>query len=188
MRPASGIQLDRRYAGTLAGVWSRLARALQGLEQLAAEPWRLDESALERLPQLQYELHWASELLAGVEPPAGAEAAHRELAGALTGARDATAEMADAIAEGGADGASLVLHEWRGALFRVRLARLRLTAGAPRQAATPAPRPLERNAVATTALVFAGALGFTGGAVLALWPLWALGLVLVAAGVLAHRA
>lgn len=187
MRPGSGIQLDRRYAGTLAGVWSRLARALHGLEQLAAEPWRLDESALERLPHLQYELHWASELLAGVEPPAGAEAAHQELAGALTGARDATAEMAEAIAEGGAEAASLVLHEWRGALFRVRLARLRLTTGAPRQA-PPAPLPPQRTAAAATALVFAGALGFTGGAVLALWPLWALGLVLVAAGVLAHRA
>jgi hypothetical protein len=186
VRPGTEIQLDRSYAGTLAGVWGRLARALHALELLAAEPWRLDETVLERLPGLQYELHWASELLAGVQPPVGAEAAHKELAGALTGARDATAEMAEAIADGGAEAAALLLHEWRGALFRVRLARLRLTAGVPKQAAralAPAPSP-----VAATALVFAGALGFTGGAVLALWPLWALGLILVAAGVLAHRA
>jgi hypothetical protein len=187
VRPGTGIQLDRRYAGTLAGVWSRLSRALHGLELLAAEPWRLDESALERLPGLQYELHWATELLAGVEPPPGAEAAHHELAGALVGARDATADVAGAIEEGGSEAAALLLHEWRGALFRVRLARIRLTAGAPKQA-PHAPSVQPRSAVAATGLVFAGAVGFAGGAVLALWPLWALGLVLVAAGVLAHRA
>lgn len=187
MRPGSGIQLDRRYAGTLAGVWSRLARALGALEELAAEPWRLDDSALERLPGLQYQLHWANELLAGAEPPAGAEAAHQELAAALTGARDATAEIAEAVEEGGAEAAAPLLHEWRGALFRVRLARLRLTAGVPKQAPS-APAVPARNALTAIVLVFAGAVGFTGGAVLSLWPLWALGLVLVGVGVLAQRA
>ena len=62
----------------------------------------------------------------GIVPPAGAEAAHAELRAALAEARDATGEVAGALADGDADAVAALVHEWRGALFRVRLARHRL--------------------------------------------------------------
>ena len=44
----------------------------------------------------------------------------------LAAARDATAEVAEALTDQGAEAIEPLLPEWRGALFRVRLARLRL--------------------------------------------------------------
>ena len=75
----------------------------------------------------------------GLDPPGDAEPLHHELTWALGGARDATAEVAEALDEQGLDGVAPLLHEWRGALFRVRLARLRLAA--PKPAAEPAAVP-----------------------------------------------
>jgi hypothetical protein len=176
------------YAAAVTGLWKRLARALSELEAIAADPDGLfDESLLDRLPRLQYALHAVSELALGLRPPAGAEAAHAELAAALAGARDATAEIAEVLDLGGADAATGLLPEWRGALFRVRLARLRLT--------TPPPLPLEEepepvihsNPAAGTALAIAGALAFAAGASLSLWPVWALGITLFAGGFLIFR-
>jgi hypothetical protein len=46
---------------------------------------------------------------------------------------------------------------------------------------------ISARAATSTALVLAGTLAFTAGAVLALWPLWALGLGLVAVGFFAYR-
>jgi hypothetical protein len=170
----------------MAGFWSGLSRTLHGLESLAADPRRLDSDALGSLRSLQYRLHWSSELLAGVEPPPGARHAHAELADALVDARDATGEFADAI-EAGHSAAPTLLLEWRGALFRVRLARLQLSTRAPRTAvAAPGPGFPYAAAVAT-ALTVAGVAAFTAGAVLVLWPVWALGLALVAGGYLAYR-
>ena len=79
--------------------------------------------------RLQYRLHTASESALGLSPPVAAEPAHTELAAALTGARDATGDVVEAADVHGARGVDALLHEWRGALFRVRLARLRLTGG-----------------------------------------------------------
>src|SRR5204862_7528231 len=89
---------------------------------------------------------------------------------------------AGAVAPGGA------AHEWRGALFRVRLARLR--------AATPKPLPAEPelepeppargSALAATVLAVSGALVFAVGATVELWPVWALGLALFASGFLVY--
>jgi hypothetical protein len=186
LRPTPGTSAARQYAGTMAGVWSGLARTLHGLEALAADPRRLDGDAARALRSLQYRLHWSSELLAGVEPPPGARHAHTDLADALVDARDATGEFADAL-ETGDTAASTLLLEWRGALFRVRLARAELSSRPPRAAVVP-PRPgFPYGAAVATALTVLGVTAFTAGAVLMLWPVWALGLALVAAGYLAYR-
>ena len=158
------------YATAMAGLFGGLSRTLTQLEQLAAEPdtTLADEDVLALIPGLQYTLHAASETAAGIDPPADAEASHAELAAALADARDATAEVADAAAAGGPDAAWPLVYEWRGALFRVRLARARL-------ASTPASTPLRpskpHRRVAAGALAAGGALLLVAGAVLADWPL-----------------
>lgn len=179
-----------QYAVEMGELWNDLSRTLSRLDRLAADPESLDDAHLEAsLRRLQYSLHLASEQAYGVTPPAGAESAHAELADALARARDATAEVADAVGDLGADGVRPLLHEWRGALFRVRLARLRLaTPQAVRPAADEPPldegigRPL-----AAFLLALAGALAFVAGATLGWWPVWGLGLVAVCASVLAYR-
>jgi hypothetical protein len=168
----------------MAGFWSGLSSTLHGLEALAADAHHLDESAVGQLRLLQYRLHWSSEALAGVEPPVGAWERHEEFADALAEARDATGDIAEAIDLRGRAGAHELLFEWRGSLFRVRLARMRLTSR-PVAAAPPAAFP--KAAAAATALTFLGVGAFVAGAVLILWPLWAVGLALVAAGYLAYR-
>jgi hypothetical protein len=148
----------------------------------------VDEEALDELPALQYSLHRASELALGIVPPAGAEAAHAELSAALAEARDATGEVAGAIAEGEPEAVAALVHEWRGALFRVRLARHRLLARpAPVRLHEERERSFPWRALAGALLVALGALSFTSGAVLSLWPLWAAGLALVAGGFVAYR-
>jgi hypothetical protein len=186
LRPSPGTSAARQYAGTMAGFWSGLSRTLHGLESLASDPERLDPGAVGALRALQYRLHWSSELLAGVEPPPGARHAHGELADALVDARDATGEFADAL-ETGDRAASTLLLEWRGALFRVRLARVQISIR-PALAAPPPPGPgFPYAAAVATSLTVLGVTAFTAGAVLVLWPVWALGLALVAAGYLAYR-
>jgi hypothetical protein len=185
LRPSPGTSAARHYAGTMAGFWSGLSGTLRGLEALAADSRRLDEDALDALRALQYRLHWSSELLAGVEPPPGVRDGHEELADALVDARDATGEIVEAIEDGGREAASGLLLEWRGALFRVRLARMRLTTR-PVQASVP-PAEFPHAAAAATALTFLGVTAFAAGAALILWPLWAAGLALLAGGYLAYR-
>src|SRR6476660_539930 len=106
----------------MAGFWSGLSGTLRALDAIAGDSHSLDRAA-GALRALQYRLHWSSELLAGVTPPDEARAAHAELADALVDARDATGEVAETLAIAGADAAADLLFEWRGALFRVRLAR-----------------------------------------------------------------
>lgn len=190
MRPSVAGGQREGYAAALTGLWKRLGWALAELESIAADPTELldEDGVLERLPPLQYALHAASELALGLRPPAAAEAAHAELAAALAGARDATAEFAEVLEGGGCIVAETLLPEWRGALFRVRLARLR--------AATPKPLPAEPavepeapargSALAATLLTISGALVFAAGASLDLWPVWALGLALFASGFLIY--
>ena len=183
MRPGVASGQREGYAAALTGLWKRLSWALTELESIAADPAELfdEESVLERLPSLQYALHAASELALGLRPPAGAEVAHAELAAALAGAREV-------LEHGGGIAAEGLLPEWRGALFRVRLARLR--------AATPKPLPTEPaiepepaargDALAATLLALSGATVFAAGATLQLWPVWALGLALFASGLLVY--
>ena len=171
-------------------LWTGLTRTLGRLDRFAAEPERLDDEHVEAaLRRLQYGLHVACEHTYGVEPPAGAATAHAELADALASARDATAEVAEAVGVWGAEGVRPLLHEWRGALFRVRLARLRLASPEPRPAASAREPERERLGRPLTAFLLAlgGALAFVAGATLGEWPLWVAGLAAVCGSVLAYR-
>jgi hypothetical protein len=190
----------RAYASAVADLWERLGTALARLERVAEAP--ADRIALEagdELPSLQYSLHAGAELALGIRPPDGDDAVHVELVAALGQARDATAEVAGALEDGDDELVERLLPEWRGALFRVRLARLRALEryplrlpGAGREPETP-PAAARREAhasptaLAATALVIIGALLFTAGAVLAAWPLWAAGLALFAGGFILFR-
>ena len=188
------------YESAVGALWQPLGRALMRLEHIAEAPLQdVSDGVLDELPGLQYSLHAAAEMAVGIAPPAGAAGLHAELVAALAQARDATAEMALALRAREDDLVERLLPEWRGALFRVRLARLRalerLTAAAARErrvAGAPAPasepdRSTSLVAVAAAALVLVGALLFTAGAVLAAWPLWAAGLALFAGGFLFAR-
>jgi hypothetical protein len=165
--PRTGTQ--DRYAVQVGELWSGLSPTLTHVDEPA------DAQSLRRL---QYALHVASEQAYGLEPPDGAATAHAELADALACARDVTGELADG---------SPLLEEWRGALLRVRLARMRLATPAP-PAAAPAPAH-EGIAQPLSAflLALAGALAFVAGATLGAWPVWSLGIVAVCASVLAYR-
>jgi hypothetical protein len=180
---------NQLYAAELGELWADLLRTLTRLDVVAAEPDRLDgEGAEQTLRRLQYSLHVSSEQIVGLRPPPGGETAHAELGAALASARDATAEVADAVSVFGAVGVEPLLHEWRGALFRVRLARMRL-APPPKP---PAPAPTdEHHSLARPLLAFLlalfGAVGFVGGATSAVWPIWVTGLAAVCASVLVYR-
>jgi hypothetical protein len=174
--PRTGTQ--EHYAVQVGELWSWLSPNLAGIEE---------HSDVESLRRLQYALHVASEHAYGLEPPEGAASAHAELADALACARDVTGEIAAGCALFGPEAVQPLLHEWRGALFRVRLARMRL--------ATPdkrAPEELEVDdglARPATAFLLAlgGALAFVAGATVGLWPLWSVGIVAVCASILAYR-
>jgi len=185
--PTGGI--GERYATQVGALWTGLARTLSELDQLAEDPAQLDdEHSLDLVRRLQYRLHAASERAYGLAPPAGVEPVHAELAAALAGARDATAELVEAVDQGGAEAAVPVVHEWRGALFRVRLARLRLSA--------PVTQPVKREPEAVRsfrrpllafALTALGSVAFAAGALAGPWPLWAAGLLAVCASLIAYK-
>jgi hypothetical protein len=172
------------YASAIAGLWSGLSHTLSRLEQIAADPDETlaETETLDSLPGLQYTLHAASETVAGIAPPVEAQSSHAELAAALADARDATAEVAEAASSGGVDAAWPLVWEWRGALFRVRLARLRL-APVPESPETPEAASTS-IAVAAVVLVLVGAIVVALGALLGLWPVAAAGMTVVACALL----
>jgi hypothetical protein len=178
------------YATAVAGLWRDLARTLGRLDELARDPSAAfaDGSALDELPALQYSLHRAAELAYGLEPPEGAEGPHGELAAALEEARDATAEIAAGVEAFGAEAATGLVHEWRGALFRVRLARMRLAGPRPPQ---PESAPAKDASVAAPIVAFVlalvGAVAFATGATTDVWPVWVGGMVCVVAGLAVYR-
>jgi hypothetical protein len=185
---ASTTGTEEHYALALGELWSGLARTMTRLDRVAGDPVRLEEDdAARSLRRLQYALHLAGELAYGLDPPAAAKSAHAELADALCCARDSTAEIAEAASAWGAAGAEPLLHEWRGALFRVRLARLRV---AP-PAAPPAPEVSWHEGIARPLVAFLlallGAVAFVAGATLGEWPVWALGMVAVCGSCLTYR-
>jgi hypothetical protein len=186
---ASKAGTGERYATQVGALWNGLAGTLTRLEALAAEPERLeDDKQLGVLRRLQYSLHSSSEHAFGLSPPAGTEPVHAELADALAGARDATAQVVEAVDDWGHEAAEPLVWEWRGALFRVRLARLRLAASPRLAAGAAAPSPRAFVApLAASALVIAGAAIFIAGAATRLWPLWVAGLIAVCSSVLAFR-
>jgi len=185
------IGTGERYATEVVELWSGLTRTLSRLEALAERPARLHEGELaERLRRLQYELHLAAEQAYGLAPPEGSESAHAELADALAGARDATGQVVAGVEEYGVEAAERLVHQWRGALFRVRLARMEVVTTPP-----PLPDPPEPDAggsltaaLASVALALGGAGAFVTGAALELWPVWVAGMVAFAASFLVFRA
>jgi hypothetical protein len=185
--PTTGT--EQRYAVELSQLWPDVNRALGRLDAIAVDPYTYDpDDVADQLHHLQYRLHVAGEAIVGLQPPIGGESAHADLADALEWARDATAEVAEAVADEGLEGFRLLLHEWRGALFRVRLARLRV---APPPARRPAPPPDEPSDFARPLIAFvlalAGALALAGGATFGLWPIWLAGALAVVGGMAAYR-
>jgi hypothetical protein len=178
-----------QYAVEMSRLWSDLSATLSRLDRLAGEPDCLDGDGVEHaLRRLQYALHLAAEQAYGVEPPESGATAHAELAAALACARDATAEVAEAVAAWGAEGVQPLLHEWRGALFRVRLARLRLTPpNAVRPVEEPTPDEGTARPLAAFLLALLGALAFVAGATLGVWPLWGAGLLSVGGSLVVYR-
>jgi hypothetical protein len=177
-----------RYATAVGELWSGLSRTLTRLDAVAADPVALGRiDAVHALRRLQYALHLASEEAFGLEPPEGARTAHAELAAALACARDATAEVAEAVSVWGAEGVAPLLHEWRGTLFRVRLARLRLAPAGRAPAAGELPPASPARPLISFLLALGGAVAFVGGATLGWWPLWGGGLAGVLASILVFR-
>jgi hypothetical protein len=165
--PTTGTQ--ERYAVQVGELWSWLSPTLTHADAPAD---------VRSLGRLQYALHVASEQAYGLQPPAGAASAHAELAAALRCARDATGDVA---------AGSAGLEEWRGALLRVRLARMRLAPPAPVAAVEVAPQEGIAQPLIAFLLALGGALAFVAGATLGAWPLWSAGIVAVCASVLAYR-
>ena len=190
MGVSAGTGEEQRYETALADVWTGLSRTVSRLDALAAEPERLavDDEAVS-VPRLQYALHEASELVLGLEPPPEREAIHAELLAALSDARDLTAALCTGVEREGPAFARPLVYEWRGALFRIRLAGLRLAEEPPLAPADPVELelPFHARAVLAVALVLAGATAVLAGAVAALWPLWATGFVLVTAACFVYR-
>src|SRR4051812_2442956 len=199
MEPTVRSSGRQTYSAAVTDLWERVGTALTRLERIAESPADvLVEEHSDELPGLQYSLHSGAELAVGIEPPPTAEDLHQELVSALTEARDATAEVAYAVEVDDAEGVEPLLPEWRGSLFRVRLARLRaiertnaLAAEAARSV-TPRRRKTDREATSVTAivatvLILGGAFLFTAGAVLVAWPVWAAGLALFAGGFILYR-
>ena len=189
MRPTAHRGELTGYAAALEDVWAGVLPAVAELERVAAEPAeRLDDADL---AGLQYSLHRAGELVHGLAPPPAGRGTHDELADALEHARDATAVVADALDGGGTEAAEPLVWEWRGALFRLRLARRRLAHGdhpASVRIVAREPEGVARPLAATLAVI-GGAVLVLVGALAELWPLWSAGVVFVLAGVpLAGRA
>ena len=182
------------YMAAVTDLWERVGSALTRLERIAeSSPDELIDEHADELPGLQYALHAGAELAVGIDAPPSAETPHAELVAALGEARDATAEMAFALETEDAESVEMMLLEWRGALFRVRLARLRALerTHAPRVRRAEEPEhERERpalSAVVATVLILGGAFLFTAGAVLVAWPVWAAGLALFAGGFVLYR-
>jgi hypothetical protein len=199
MEPSVRTGGRQTYTAAVTDLWERVGTAVTRLERIAESPADvLVEEHSDELPGLQYSLHAGAELAVGIEPPPTAEDLHEELVAALTEARDATAEVAYAVEVDEAEGVEPLLPEWRGSLFRVRLARLRAIERTSALAAEAVAEPTRRRrktdqqgssltAIVATILILGGAFLFTAGAVLVAWPVWAAGLALFAGGFILYR-
>jgi hypothetical protein len=184
------------YTAAVTDLWERVGTALTRLERVAdSSSAELVEDHADELPGLQYALHSGAELAVGIDAPDMAATLHAELVAALAEARDATAEVSYALETGDPDAVEPLLLEWRGALFRVRLARLRALERSRALLAERPRRSLRRersdriavSAIVATVLILGGAFLFTAGAVLVAWPVWAAGLALFASGFILYR-
>ena len=179
MGPGAGSRTREPSRRAVDRLRRELIPALDRLDRAAAEPWALEEST--DLRALQYTLHVAAERVHRLEGDAlGIEG---ELESALAAARDETADVAETLDECGPAGAGALVWEWRAALFAVRLALRGLDSD--EQGSSPAPPP--RRAVLPLVLLGAGVAVVLGGALASLWPVWLLGLALVAASTALSR-
>jgi hypothetical protein len=178
----------QRYASEVGELWSGLSRTLVRLDRLAGAPAQLaEEHGLAELHALQYRLHIAGEDAAGLSPPEDVESAHAELAAALAAARDATGELAEALEMQGGEAIGPRIHLWRGALFRVLLARLRLDS---QERALPDDDDPAHGALVPAlalALALGGTIAFVFGAVTSRWPFTAVGAAALMASVAVGR-
>jgi hypothetical protein len=169
-------------------LWSGLSRTLVQLERLADSPLQLtEERGLEELHSLQYQLHMAGEDASGLSPPEDVESAHAELAAALTAARDATGEFAQALTFEGAAAIGPRIHLWRGALFRVRLARSRLDDRKSVQPEDAEPDAALLAPAIALALALGGTIAFVVGAVTSRWPFSVAGAGALVASLVVYR-
>jgi len=169
-----GLEAAQGYENALDCLRSELGPTLHALERLAADP-AVHDGLEDELPHLQYALHVGAERALGIEPLPGLEEVHNELLVALAIAREETAHVAETVAEAGPAAADALVWEWRGALFGVRLALQHLDATTP----YVVPQLPARRRTLSVLLVSLGVLAVLGGALAALWPVWAAGLVLV---------
>jgi hypothetical protein len=80
-----------------------------------------------------------------------------------------------------------MVYEWRGALFRVRLARLRLAGDPPATAPQRPQLPRIEAPLAASALTIGGTAAFAVGATIGPWPLWVAGMIAVCLSLLIYR-
>jgi hypothetical protein len=184
---AAETRAGERYASQVGQLWGGIARTLARIEALASDPERLaeDEEAHE-LRRLQYRLHTAAEDAVGLSPPPGTEPLHQELAEALADARDLTGELVEAIEQDGPGVLYARIYEWRGALFRVRLARRRLAAVPPVE---PSAEELPGLVAPLSALGLSlgGTAAFLVGATAGPWSLWICGAIALCLSVVVYR-
>jgi len=183
VKPAVGSRATQGYESALDHVGRDLRPALRALDEAAADPGSLAAHA-DELPALQYALHVAAERVLDLPPATGGEEAHAELGAALEIAREETACIGAALEEYDGGGAAALIWEWRVALFGVRIALRRANDGG-----TGAKPPEElRPTYVPVVLLAAAVAAVLGGALADLWPLWSVGLALVAASAVAsHR-
>jgi hypothetical protein len=173
--------------GARQGLWGELSWTLRRLETLAVCPVEEVAGAPHELHRLQYSLHLLTERLVGVRPVAASLAAHAELADALACARDATAELAEAAESEGTDAAVPLVYEWRGALFRLRLARMLVAPPRPEPTRSEPEAAHLHAALAAFLLTLAGCAAVVSGALLTTWTLLAAGIAAVVSGLLVYR-
>ena len=176
LKPITRSDAAQGYETALDHLRRELGPTLRALEEVAADPAAHDELEQD-LPHLQYALHVAAERALGIEPLAGLEGPHEELQVALAIAREETAQVVEVVEEAGPAAADPLIWEWRGALFGVRLALRRLDA----TAASVSPQLGSGRGILSVVVLILGVLTVLGGALAAMWPVWALGLLLVTA-------
>jgi hypothetical protein len=171
VRQTLGTGSPRAYAAVMAGLWIDLELTLARLDALAADPERLLDGR-ETLPALQYDLHCAAELVSGLSPPDDSALLHEELGEALAEGRELTAEIGEALTLGGLELAAPLVWEWRGVLFRVRFARVRLERPRSAPAAVEPGAPvISRPPVLAAGAVTIGSALVLVAALLGLWLL-----------------
>ena len=180
---APETQTGERYATQVGELWSGLSRTLARLEALAAEPELLDDDERStRCGAFSTACTSRASTRSGSPAGRGRAGAHRARGGARRRARRDRRGRRGARRRRALDGVDALLHEWRGALFRVRLARLRLrraAAGAATLDRSPRAGAAAARARARWRAVLARGRrrrrASRVGATLELWPVWVAG-------------